>query len=65
MRSLLQIWSHLLKKSLMENFFLCSAINLFLFIVLLLYPLKIPENFPVIQAQCVVIGDYNSPEQPI
>ena len=64
MRSLLQIWLHLLKKSLMENFFLCSAINLFLFIVLLLYPLKIPENFPIIQAQCVM-GDYNSPEQPI
>ena len=29
-RSFLRIWSHLLKKSLMENFIFCAVINLFL-----------------------------------
>ena len=28
-RSFLKIWSHLLKKSLMENFIFCSVFNLF------------------------------------
>ena len=29
-RSFLRIWSHLLKKSLMENFIFCAVINFFL-----------------------------------
>ena len=46
-RIFLRIWSHLLKKSLMENFIFCeviSLVNSFLANVPILHPLKKPES---------------------